>query len=131
MSTVRVYALRFVWVAQSPFVLIQVAAVVSVLCELARKNPGNYVKLAPTLFNLLTTGAPHAWLQLKVSMMERGGRRGERGTQKIIKSKTARQTVCSALSGGASLAKALGRAADEHYQHHARHVPALRVHQHV
>ncbi len=43
-----------------------VAAVVSVLCELARKNPSNYVKLAPTLFNLLTTGAPHAWLQLKL-----------------------------------------------------------------
>ena len=43
-----------------------VAAAVSVLCELARKNPANYVKLAPTLFNLLTQNAPHAWLQLKL-----------------------------------------------------------------
>lgn len=43
-----------------------VAAVVSVIYELAKKNPANYVKLAPTLFNLLTTASAHSWLQLKL-----------------------------------------------------------------
>lgn len=43
-----------------------VSAAVSVLLELARKNPNNYIKLAPTLFHLLTAGSAHAWLQLKL-----------------------------------------------------------------
>src|ERR1700692_4687131 len=32
-----------------------VSATINVICELARKNPKNYLALAPQLFNLLTT----------------------------------------------------------------------------
>lgn len=42
-----------------------VSACVSVICELARKNPAAYLKLVPPLFNLLT-GAGHNWMLIKI-----------------------------------------------------------------
>jgi AP-3 complex subunit delta-1 len=38
---------------------------VNVICELARKNPKNYLALAPQLFNLLTT-SNNNWMVIKV-----------------------------------------------------------------
>lgn len=49
--------------------LIAVAAVVSaavnVICELARKNPKNYLSLAPQLYKLLTTSSNN-WMLIKI-----------------------------------------------------------------
>ncbi|KAI7902277.1 adaptin N terminal region-domain-containing protein [Cokeromyces recurvatus] len=42
-----------------------VSAVVSVICELARKNPKNYLSLAPQLFKLLTTSSNN-WMLIKI-----------------------------------------------------------------
>ncbi|CAG8496630.1 6148_t:CDS:10 [Ambispora leptoticha] len=42
-----------------------VSAVVNVVCELARKNPRNYLSLAPQLFKLLTTSANN-WMLIKI-----------------------------------------------------------------
>jgi AP-3 complex subunit delta len=42
-----------------------VSATVNVICELARKNPKNYLPLAPQLFNLLTT-SDNNWMVIKV-----------------------------------------------------------------
>ncbi|KAI8083196.1 adaptin N terminal region-domain-containing protein [Gilbertella persicaria] len=42
-----------------------VSAVVSVVCELARKNPKNYLSLAPQLFKLLTTSSNN-WMLIKI-----------------------------------------------------------------
>ncbi|KAI8068421.1 adaptin N terminal region-domain-containing protein [Gongronella butleri] len=42
-----------------------VSAVVGVICELARKNPKNYLALAPQLFKLLTTSSNN-WMLIKI-----------------------------------------------------------------
>ncbi|KAI9470810.1 MAG: adaptin N terminal region-domain-containing protein [Benjaminiella poitrasii] len=42
-----------------------VSSVVSVICELARKNPKNYLTLAPQLFKLLTTSSNN-WMLIKI-----------------------------------------------------------------
>lgn len=42
-----------------------VSAVVSVVCELARKNPKNYLSLAPQLFKILTTSSNN-WMLIKI-----------------------------------------------------------------
>ncbi|KAG0187198.1 AP-3 complex subunit delta-1 [Apophysomyces sp. BC1034] len=42
-----------------------VSAVVSVICELARKTPRNYLSLAPQLYKLLTTSSNN-WMLIKV-----------------------------------------------------------------
>lgn len=47
------------------FYLAVVSAVISVVCELARKNPKNYLSLAPQLFKLLTTSSNN-WMLIKI-----------------------------------------------------------------
>ncbi|KAG0328121.1 AP-3 complex subunit delta [Dissophora globulifera] len=42
-----------------------VSAAVNVICELARKNPKNYLSLAPQLFKLLTTSSNN-WMLIKI-----------------------------------------------------------------
>lgn len=42
-----------------------VAATVNILCELARKNPTDYLSLAPQLFHLLTTSSNN-WMLIKI-----------------------------------------------------------------
>lgn len=42
-----------------------VAATINVLCELARKNPREYLPLAPQLFHLLTTSSNN-WMLIKI-----------------------------------------------------------------
>lgn len=42
-----------------------VSATVNVICELARKNPRNYLPLAPTLFQLLTNSTNN-WMTIKI-----------------------------------------------------------------
>lgn len=42
-----------------------VNATVNVICELARKNPKNYLPLAPQLFQLLTT-SNNNWMTIKI-----------------------------------------------------------------
>ncbi|KAI7867159.1 adaptin N terminal region-domain-containing protein [Spinellus fusiger] len=42
-----------------------VSAVVSVVCELSRKNPKNYLSLAPQLYTLLTTSSNN-WMLIKI-----------------------------------------------------------------
>ncbi|KAG9286104.1 hypothetical protein G9A89_022781 [Geosiphon pyriformis] len=42
-----------------------VSAVVNVICELARKNPKNYLSLAPQLFKLLTNSSNN-WMLIKI-----------------------------------------------------------------
>eukprot|EP00298_Acanthocystis_sp_HF-20_P015458 c21149_g1_i1.p1 GENE.c21149_g1_i1~~c21149_g1_i1.p1 ORF type:complete len:979 (+),score=402.45 c21149_g1_i1:59-2995(+) len=42
-----------------------VSAAVNVICELARKNPRNYLGLAPVLYNILTTSSNN-WMVIKV-----------------------------------------------------------------
>ena len=38
---------------------------VNVVCELANKNPNNYLSMAPQFFRLLTT-SPNNWMLIKV-----------------------------------------------------------------
>ena len=40
-------------------------AAVSVICELARKNPRNYLSLAPTFFKLMTNSTNN-WMLIKI-----------------------------------------------------------------
>lgn len=47
-----------------------VAATVNVLCELARKNPPDYLPLAPQLFHLLTTSSNN-WMLIKIIKLVR------------------------------------------------------------
>ena len=42
-----------------------VSATVNVLCELVRHNPGEYLTLAPQLFQLLTTSSNN-WMLIKI-----------------------------------------------------------------
>lgn len=42
-----------------------VAATINVLCELARRNPKDYLPLAPQLFHLLTTSTNN-WMLIKI-----------------------------------------------------------------
>ncbi|KIY72913.1 Adaptor protein complex AP-3 delta subunit [Cylindrobasidium torrendii FP15055 ss-10] len=42
-----------------------VAATVNVICELARRNPADYLPLAPALFHLMTTSANN-WMLIKI-----------------------------------------------------------------
>ena len=41
------------------------SAAVNVICELARKNPQNYLLLAPTFFKLMTTST-YNWMLIKI-----------------------------------------------------------------
>jgi AP-3 complex subunit delta-1 len=41
------------------------SAAVNVICELARKNPRNYLSLAPTFFKLMTT-SQNNWMLIKI-----------------------------------------------------------------
>ena len=41
------------------------SAAVNVICELARKNPKNYLSLAPQLFKLLTDSTNN-WMLIKI-----------------------------------------------------------------
>lgn len=43
-----------------------VAAAVNVIAELARKNPANYLSLAPVLYKLLTSGQCNNWMLIKI-----------------------------------------------------------------
>ncbi|KAH3732797.1 delta adaptin [Pelomyxa schiedti] len=43
-----------------------VSAAVHVICELARKNPRNYISLAPTFFEILNTHQNNNWMLIKV-----------------------------------------------------------------
>ena len=47
-------------------------AAISVICELARKNPKNYLSLAPTLFKIMTTSSNN-WMLIKVIKLVGGG----------------------------------------------------------
>ena len=40
-------------------------AAVSVICELARRNPRNYLSLAPTFFKLMTNSTNN-WMLIKI-----------------------------------------------------------------
>ena len=40
-------------------------AAVSVICELAQKNPRNYISLAPTLFKLMNSSSNN-WMLIKI-----------------------------------------------------------------
>lgn len=42
-----------------------ISAAVNVICELARKNPANYLSLAPILYKLLTTSSNN-WMLIKI-----------------------------------------------------------------
>ena len=41
------------------------SAAVNVVCELARKNPKNYLSLAPVFFKLMTTSTNN-WMLIKI-----------------------------------------------------------------
>lgn len=41
------------------------SAAVNVICELARKNPKNYLSLAPIFFKLMTTSTNN-WMLIKI-----------------------------------------------------------------
>jgi hypothetical protein len=41
------------------------AAAVNVICELAKKNPKNYISLAPTLYKILTA-SQNNWMLIKL-----------------------------------------------------------------
>lgn len=41
------------------------SAAVNVICELARKNPKNYLPLAPVFFKLMTTSSNN-WMLIKI-----------------------------------------------------------------
>jgi AP-3 complex subunit delta-1 len=64
-----------------PYAAVQSAAV-NVICELARKNPQNYLSLAPALFRLLD--AQNNWMVIKIIKLVWGygfyDRSLERGT---------------------------------------------------
>lgn len=56
-DTFLICALYFVSGVQS--------AAVNVVCELARKNPKNYLSLAPVFFKLMTTSTNN-WMLIKI-----------------------------------------------------------------
>ena len=56
--------LRFLELLQDPDPGVQSAAV-NVICELARKNPKNYLSLAPTFFKLMTSSTNN-WVLIKI-----------------------------------------------------------------
>lgn len=47
------------------FILGVQSAAVSVICELARKNPRNYLSLAPIFFKLMTNSTNN-WMLIKI-----------------------------------------------------------------
>jgi AP-3 complex subunit delta len=47
-----------------------VSSAVNVICELAAKNPQNYLPLAPQLFKLLTTSSNN-WMVIKIIKLVR------------------------------------------------------------
>jgi len=64
-----------VWVGRMdihriPWLLGVVSTAVSVLCELARRNPQNYLPLAPQLFELLTNSSNN-WMLIKLIKLVR------------------------------------------------------------
>lgn len=51
------------------------SAAVNVICELARKNPKNYLSLAPIFFKLMTTSTNN-WMLIKIiKLVSEGGLR--------------------------------------------------------
>ena len=54
-----------IYVSASSMGLGVVSASVNVICELARKNPVNYLSLAPVLYKLLTTSSNN-WMLIKI-----------------------------------------------------------------
>lgn len=46
------------------------SAAVNVVCELARKNPKNYLSLAPVFFKLMTTSTNN-WMLIKIIKLVR------------------------------------------------------------
>ena len=58
-------------------------AAISVICELARKNPKNYLSLAPTLFKIMTTSSNN-WMLIKVIKLVGAGE-GLRAKGGVIK----------------------------------------------
>jgi AP-3 complex subunit delta-1 len=46
------------------------SAAVNVICELARKNPKNYIGLSPTLFKILTSSTNN-WMLIKIIKLVR------------------------------------------------------------
>lgn len=48
------------------------SAAVNVICELARKNPKNYLSLAPIFFKLMTTSTNN-WMLIKIIKLVSGG----------------------------------------------------------
>ena len=48
------------------------SAAVSVICELARKNPRNYLSLAPTFFKIMTSSTNN-WMLIKIIKLVRFG----------------------------------------------------------
>lgn len=53
------------------FILGVQSAAVNVVCELARKNPKNYLSLAPVFFKLMTTSTNN-WMLIKIIKLVSG-----------------------------------------------------------
>jgi hypothetical protein len=58
-----------------------VSAAVNVICELARRNPKNYISLAPTLYKILTTSTNN-WMLIKIVKLVSDARLAEEVDEK-------------------------------------------------
>lgn len=58
------------------------SAAVNVICELARKNPKNYLSLAPIFFKLMTTSTNN-WMLIKIIKLVSNGRSFNSSVEKV------------------------------------------------
>lgn len=103
------------------------SAAVSVICELARKNPRNYLSLAPTFFKLMTISTNN-WMLIKIIKLVGGCGSGcdflMSGCDYFP------PLVWSPDSPGAEVREEACGAPYQSYPQHYGHVSALRVHMH-
>lgn len=92
------------------------SSAVNVICELARKNPRNYLSLAPVFFKLMTTSSNN-WMLIKIIKLF--------GSLVPLESRLGKKL----LEPLTTLINRWVPAGGEQPVQHLGHVPALRVHQ--
>jgi hypothetical protein len=104
-----------------------ISAAVNVICELARKNPKNYLPLAPTLFKILQSSTNN-WMLIKIIKLVLTSTCTPCCLMFIPLNESLHSTVWSSHSAGEEAGQAPGAAADQLDQHDHCHVSSLRVH---
>lgn len=99
-----------------------VSATVNLICEMARKDPRQYLPLAPELFELLTASTNN-WMLIKIIKLVSSC------LHRISAASLTRSfTVCRPHARRAKARSQARSAIDRTYRDDSRHVPPLRVH---